>query len=239
MASLIKNQMYVNDGGSSRPSAQSLVYDPKTGQWVPSTATSTSSTSSGVPSLDKKGDSKDDTSPSTKKSGDSSSNVDTKKEAEKEYIEAEFNILTGEMRLTPTTKSIRIKVNDTVKIAGLGKYLSGLYFVSAISRKIDVSSGYTHSLTLIKNGFGSSVKESLDTETRKDEVVKEAPEYKVGDFVKIVGEDAIYSKAHEGVKVPEWVKGETLTIQQISDDKTKVLLMPIFSWTYVKYIQKL
>lgn len=239
MAPIINNQMYVNDGGGSRSSARSLVYDPKTGQWSPSTATSPSSTSSATGAFDKKDSNGDDSSPTTKKSGDSSSNVDTRKEAEKEYIEAEFNILTGEMRLTPTTKSIRIKVNDTVKIEGLGKYLSGLYFVSAISRKIDASSGYTHSLTLIRNGFGSSVKESLDTETRKDEVVKEAPEYKVGDFVKIVGEDAVYSNAHEGVKVPEWVKGETLTIQQISDDKTKVLLMPIFSWTYVKYIQKL
>lgn len=235
----------VSDGGggkktttSTRPTVKkNLVYDPKTGLWVPATAkTITSTTSNKTHTSTSTG-----TKPSTQKTGDSSPNVDSQKDADKEYIEAEFNVLTGEMRLTPTSKSIRIRVNDTVKIEGLGKYLSGLYFVSAISRKINADSGYSHSFTLIKNGFGSSVKSippAPQSEPRKEEVVKPTPEYKVGDKVKIVAENAVYSNASEGVRVPSWVKQKTLTIYQVSDDKTRVLLKEIWSWTYVKYIQK-
>ena len=217
-----------------------LTYNPTTGTWVPSTATSSGSGSTDPTSTPSSSPSSTAT-PSTQKTGSSSSNVDSKNDADKEYIEAEFNILTGEMKVAPTKKTLRVCINDTVKIEGLGNYLSGLYFVSAISRSIDASGGYSHSFTLLKNGFGSSLKDSSNTtqeEPRKEEVVKEAPEYKVGDSVRIVGDDAIYSNAHDGVKVPEWVKQKTLTIRQISDDKTRVLLMPILSWTYVKFIQK-
>ena len=156
---------------TTRPDKSYLSYDPKTGKWVPDAnnvkvaSTTTSSTKN--------------TTPSTKKTGTASSNFDSKKDSDKEYIEAEFNVLTGEMRLTPTSKSIRIRVNDTVKIDGLGKYLSGLYFVSAISRKVSISDGYTHTLQLIKNGFGESVKTIFDeTTTRKEEVPKTVEEPK-------------------------------------------------------------
>ena len=56
-------------------------------------------------------------------------------------------------------------------------------------------------------------------------------------LMKIVG-DAVYSNAHDGVKVPEWVKKKTLTVDGISKDGTRVRLMPIWSWTYIKYVQK-
>ena len=220
----------IDDGG--RQSHTHLTYDPKTGTWVPSTPQDSSGTKPPLPP--NKTPAKSNTgSPNTSK------NVDTQKEADKEYIEAEFNVLTGEMRVTPTKKSIRIQVNDTLRIEGLGKYLSGLYFVSAISRTLNKDDGYSHSFSLIKNGFGDSVKKAPpEEETRKEEVEKQSPEFKVGDTVKIVGDDAVYSNAHDGVKVPAWVKKKTLTIRQVSDDKTRVLLMPILSWTYVKFVQK-
>ena len=59
-----------------------------------------------------------------------------------------------------------------------------------------------------------------------------------GDSIKIVGDGAVYSNASAGVKVPNWVKQKTLTVQQVSSDGTRVLLQPINSWTYVKYVQK-
>lgn len=227
--------LVLNDNvGGSRSDKTPMVYDPKTDTWSPqSSSTTTNNNSSGT---DKKTPSSDTST--TKSTG-------SKKKAEKEYIEAEFNILTGELQVAPTKKSIKIKVNDTIKIEGLGNYLSGLYFVSSIKRTIDKDSGYSHTFTLIRNGFGSSVKKGKE-DTKKDdnskprepEVEKTAPEFKVGDSVKIVGADAIYSNASEGVKVPEWVKKKTLTIQQISSDGARVLLNPILSWTYVKYIQK-
>lgn len=182
------------------------------------------------------------TTPSNTSTGNSSpSKVDSKAEADKKYIETEFNTLTGELSLTPSKKSLRIKVNDTVEISGVGSYLSGKYFVSAVKRSLTKDGGYSQTLTVMKNGFGDSLKkpkESSDKTNREDAVSKSATSFKVGDSVKIVGNDAVYSNASEGVKVPAWVKQKTLTVKQVSSDGARVLLMPIFSWTYVKYVQK-
>lgn len=219
-------------GSGTRPSKPHLYYDPLTGTWEPVTPIAFGEdTSNTIP----KGPPKSNT-----EVVEAPKNVDSKKKADKEYIEAEFNVLTGEMKLTPTEKSICIRVNDTVKIDGLGKNLSGLYFVSSISRTLSKDNGYSHSFSLIKNGFGDTLKKvsSLEDETRKGEVSKQVPELKIGDSVKIVGDDAVYSNAHDGVKVPAWVKKRTLTVHNISADSMRVLLMPINSWTYIKYVQK-
>lgn len=214
----------------SRNSKVEYVYDPKTGSWVPASVNPNSSP-------DDKSTNPSDSD--TNSVDDSSSNVNSTKEAEKEFIEIELNTLTGDLTLTPSEKSIRIKVNDTIRIEGIGRYLSGLYFVSSVKRTIG-SDGYSHSFTLLKNGFGSSIKQSQATvETRKDEVSVQSSDLKEGDSVKIVGDDAVYSNASDGVRVPDWVKKKTLTVRQVSDDKTRVLLMPIYSWTYVKYVQKI
>lgn len=223
------------DGG--RNNTESLVYDEKKGTWTAISATSNSSTKSS-PTTSTTPAKTDTESVDTK-----SSNVDSKTEADKEYIEAEFNVLTGDLVLTSTEKSIRLKVNDTVKIEGLGKYLSGLYFVSAIRRSLTKDGGYSHTLSLIKNGFGSSVKKAQPVVVepvpeRKEEVPKEAPAIKKGDSVRIVGDDAVYSNAHDGVKVPKWVKQKTLTVSQLSSDGTRALLKEIYSWTYIKYLER-
>lgn len=208
-------------------SSQPLVYDPKTGKWVPASPTNESGQTQPTTT-----ETKTVAEPST------TSKVDSKTAAQKEYIEAEFNTLTGDLVLTSTEKSIRIKVNDTIKIEGLGKYLSGLYFVTSIRRTLNKDSGYTHTLSLLKNGFGSSLKKvQVVQETRKEEVPKSSPEIKIGDSVRIVG-DAYYTNASAGVKVPEWVKKKTLTVDGISKDGTRVRLMPIFSWVYLKDVQK-
>lgn len=215
--------------------SQSLTYNPTTGKWEPSNSTSEYTGNDNT----QNNTSGSGTKPPTN-TGSSSSSSNSQNNADKDYIDTEFNILSGELRVTPTSKTIRVKVNDTVNIVGLGKYLSGLYFVSSVKRSVNAEGGYTHSFRLLKNGFGEVKEYSADTqtETRKEEVAITSSEFQVGDSVKIVGEDAVYSNAHDGVKVPEWVKKKTLTISQISEDRTRVLLMPIYSWTYVKYIQK-
>lgn len=223
-----------------RNNSTDLTYDPSTGTWVPSSSTSnntgnsssSNSSSSSQPSTPQ---------PSPPQTGNPSYDAYVQGEADKQYIKAEFNALTGELRVNPTSTTICIKVNDTIRIEGLGRYLSGLYFVSGVTRSLSADEGYTHSFQLIKNGFGSGkgfTPEASEIQSRTAEVVLSAPGYKVGDTVKIVGADAVYSNASDGVKVPEWVKQKTLTIKQISEDKSRVLLMPINSWTYVKYIQK-
>ena len=217
---------------SVRGESSAQVYDHTTGTWKDSTSTPTPTPQPTVPSTQ---------TTNASGSGGTTKTTDSKTEAEKEYIEIEFNTLVGDLTLTSTSKSIQIKVNDTIKLEGIGEYLSGLYFVSSVRRTLTKDGGYTHVFSLIKNGFGSSVKKASTTEqeeTRKEEVKKESTEFKVGDTVRIVGDNAVYSNASEGVKVPAWVKQKNLTIKQISSDKNRVLLMPIFSWTYVKFIKK-
>ena len=77
--------------------------------------------------------------------------------ANKEYIEHEYFTLEGSCEIVPNKDTIKIKVGNTVNCLGLGKYLSGLYFVDELTRTID-NNGYSHSITVQKNGFGESLK---------------------------------------------------------------------------------
>lgn len=258
-------------GSGGRTSSTQYVYDPTTGKWVASSTTNSNGTTtqpSSKPTASSNSSSSSiPSSPSLPPSDgvpSSSKQTESKDKADKEFIETEFNTLTGDLSLTSTEKSTRIVVNDTVKLEGLGKYLSGLYFVSSVKRTLSKDSGYTHSLSLIKNGFGSSLKKPIPViimeeeektsktpsssssvkpaqptvVTRKEEVPKPSPSIQVGDSVRIVGASATYSNASDGVKVPEWVKKQTLTVDKVSSDGTRVLLSPIFSWTYVSNVQK-
>lgn len=174
--------------------------------------------------------------------------TDSKTNAEKEYIDIEFNTLTGDVELIPTKKNMQIKSGCTINFKGIGKYLSGLYFVSEVKRKIDKDNGFSLTVSLLKNGFGDNLKSQNTTSTTspaKDgraETVDTSgnvvtSKIKVGDKVKIVGDGAIYSNAHEGVKVPNWVKEQTLTVDALSEDGNRARLNPIWSWTYIKYLQ--
>ena len=221
------------------------VYDPQTKKWVPPASSNPYANPWRELTLTNTIPTTTNTStPTPTPASTTPTQVDSKTQAEKEYIEIELNTLVGEVNVVPSKKSIKLKVNNTVTISGVGSYLSGDYFISAIKRSISRDSGYSQSMTVIKNGFGDKLKQpkvessSTTPETnRQDPVEKSAPAFKVGDTVKIVG-DAIYSNAHEGVKVPEWVKKQTLTIKQISSDGARALLMPITSWTYIKFLQK-
>lgn len=214
----------LEQGGTS---GGDMTYNPDKRQWESTGANSTAPQPSS-----------DESSPSEKTpTPQSSPETDSQAKAEKEYKEIEYNTLEGETAVVPCDDTVRLKVGNTVKLEGVGKYLSGLYFISSIKRTIN-DSGYSQTLTLIKTGFGDSLKKPAPT-PREDVIEKPAPSFSAGDKVKIVGADATYSNAHEGVKVPDWVKEEELTIDAVSEDGTRVRLMPIYSWTYVKNIQKL
>ena len=232
------------------------VYSPATRCWsltaLPSFNTSsfkTSSISSGS-GISFKGGSSGSVSQAGATNTSKDAATSSKTAAEKEYIDIEFNTLTGDIELIPTKNNLKIVVGSTINLNGVGKYLSGLYFVSEIKHRIDKDSGYTMSMTLFKNGFGESLKSSAvigssatspaadgraDTIDTSGNVVNSR--IKVGDKVRIVGDDAIYSNAHEGAKVPNWVKEQTLTVDAISEDGGRARLNPIWSWTYVKYLK--
>ena len=135
--------------------SSSYTYDPKTGEWVKSTTGS---------------DDKDD---DNKKGGDNLTNSTSDKNSstgsvEKEYNTIEINTLEGTLNFIVTEDTIKLKAGDTIKLKGLGKYLSGNYYVQDVTRQIS-SSGYSHSATLIKTDFGKSLKTSTSNKQKTEE----------------------------------------------------------------------
>lgn len=137
----------------------SYVYDPKTGEWTPSTTDSGSSSST-------------TTSTSASSSGSNLTSSSSSKDSstgsvEKEYNKIEMNTLSGTLNFIVTEETIKLRAGDTVKILGIGKYLSGDYYVKDITRQIG-SNGYSHSATLIKTDFGNSIKLSTSSQVKQE-----------------------------------------------------------------------
>ena len=141
-----------------------MTYDPQTGKWTKNGGGSSSSKSNNK------------SSSSNSKSGDnltasSSSKNDSSGQVEKKYNYIEVNTLSGTLNFIVNEDTIKLKAGDTVKLNGLGKYLSGNYYVKDITRQIS-SSGYSHSATLIKTDVGSSLKTSTKSKDKKKLVKK-------------------------------------------------------------------
>ena len=142
-----------------------MTYDPQTGKWTKNGGGSSSSKSN-----------KSGSKSSNSKSGDnltasSSSKNDSSGQVEKKYNYIEVNTLSGTLNFIVNEDTIKLKAGDTVKLNGLGKYLSGNYYVKDITRQIS-SSGYSHSATLIKTDVGSSLKTSTKSKDKKKPVKK-------------------------------------------------------------------
>ena len=138
-------------------------YNPKTGKWTKSTTNSDDSSKSNN-NKNKSGNDDNLTSNSSDKN-------DSTGDVEKKYNTIEINTLSGSLSFIVTEETIKLKAGDTVKLNGLGKYLSGNYYVKDITRQIS-SSGYSHSATLIKTDFGKSLKVSSSKKSTKKETKK-------------------------------------------------------------------
>ena len=226
-----------------------MSYDPKTQSWVPSSASDSGSVSTSSASSSSTPSTADSSSSSTKSTtSKSSTQVKSAATAEKTQAVLEYNTLEGEITLKASVGVLKIKQGDTITLSGVGSYLSGLYFVTNVTRTLDSSSGFSETCTVIKTGFGKSLKDPsikagapaastpTSQSTRAEKIaVNTASTFQKGDNVKIVGDNAVYSN---NVKVPNWVKQKTLTVSSLSGDSTKVLLQPICSWVYTKFVQK-
>ena len=91
----------------------------------------------------------------------------TTSKAEKEYKEGE-NVLEGTLDISEARP--RLKAKQTIRLEGLGKALTGLYFVDKVTHVFSRGSGYTQSIQVSKDGFGDSIK--------KGPVVARKPEVK-------------------------------------------------------------
>lgn len=232
---------YDTGGGSSQ-----YVYNPKTGKWerVPaSEGGSSGSPSSGGSSPSSGGSSGGHSSGSTgnSNSGSSGSSSSSQMEADRDYIEIEFRTLVGQLRLIPTPKTISLRVGQTIELGGIGSYLSGKYFISDIRRTVS-NSGYTHTLTVIKTGFGDDIKTVTDdapesgydggTTDRPPQTGNPPPSFNVGTKVKFKTEESKKYQYTNGVFVPLWVTKNTHTINKVSSDERTVRLKEINSWVY-------
>ena len=128
--------------------ATNLVYDSAQQRWVPSSSDSVDSVAPAT------SPSSDDNKPAT---GDTTQ-VNAVGQANKAQAELEYNTLEGDLVLRAKVGVLKITQDTTIELAGVGNYLSGLYYVSAVRYSLDASSGFTMSCTLIKTGFGSSLK---------------------------------------------------------------------------------
>lgn len=141
--------------------ASQMTYDPTTGKWNPSGSSSSSSsnkddTSTPSGNTGSSGSSTDNLNATT---GDSESSAGT---AQKENNSIVMNTLEGSLTFVANEDTIQLNAGDTVELKGLGKYLSGYYYVTEVTRNIS-SDGYSHTATVIKTDFGSSLKSSSTT----------------------------------------------------------------------------
>lgn len=146
--------------------SSSYTYDPKTGKWTKHTTTSSSSGGGGS---NKKTSTTSGSSNLTSSNSNKNSSTGS---TEKKYNYIEINTLSGTLNFIVTEETIKLKAGNTVKLKGLGSYLSGNYYVQDLTRQIS-SNGYSHSATLIKTDFGKSLKTSTSTTAKKTTPKKE------------------------------------------------------------------
>ena len=147
----------------------SYIYDPETGKWTKSTTTTNDPSDDDSSDKTNTGSNSGDNLTVTDPDGDSSTG-----QVEKEYNEVQINTLEGNLSYIVTEETIKLKAGDTVRLKGLGKHLSGKYYVKDVTRTIG-SNGYTHSATVIKTDFGSTLKVKSDSSGKKKKKKVDSP----------------------------------------------------------------
>ena len=84
--------------------------------------------------------------------------LNVKTDAKTKAKKFEFKNLQGELELTPTLKNFSIVRGSTIHLTGVGKYLSGFYFVTARTISVSNSGALTIKLKVVKTKFGDSLK---------------------------------------------------------------------------------
>ena len=145
--------------------SSSRTYDPKTGTWTKSATTTKDTKDTKTKTTEPKSSDKENLTSTT---SDSSS---SKGKSEKKYNEIEYNTLELSVNFVANDKTIVIGAGDTITIKGIGKYLSGKYYVQDVTHSISTT-GYSISATCIKTDFGNSIKTTEKDKTAKKETKK-------------------------------------------------------------------
>jgi nucleoid-associated protein YgaU len=130
------------------------------------------------------------------------SNKSVQDKADKEYMDAEVNTLYADCEVVPDESAVKLKIGETVNVSGVGKYLSGEHYVHEISRRISKDDGYTVSMTLIRMGFGDSLKSVAPKNVVDAPVQTQKYVIKRGDTLWEIAEK-YYGKGSEYTKIAE------------------------------------
>lgn len=133
------------------------VYDPVTHKWEKSSSDSSTSTkvSKTTGKSSNNNNKKDDDSGLSTKS--SHKKKSAKGKTTKKVNTKTLRTLEGSLNYLANENTIKIRPRDTIKLNNLGKYLSGKYYVSEVTRTIS-NSGYSQSAKVIKTNFRKSLK---------------------------------------------------------------------------------
>ena len=175
------------------------VYDNETRTWKQVTVDVKDKNTSSKRDKGKKKNGSTGTGTSDSKAGKKATTSKTTKKVNKKTLRS----LTGSLSFIPNENTIKIKPRDTIELHGLGKYLSGKYYVESIERTLS-SSGYTQTANVIKTNFRKSVK-----------LVAKYPDEKskLKDYNSIYNKNlSKYKSTHKGAKPKKHVvkKGDTL-----------------------------
>ena len=170
--------------------------DPKTGKW-----TNTKTDTKG-----KERTNKDTTDKGGVKDSSSSKNTATSKSTKKANKKT-LRTLVGNLAMVPNENSIKVVPRSTIKLNGLGKYLSGNYYVDSVERTIDTS-GYSQSAVVIKTDFRNSLKIYAKYPDEKA---------KVSDYESIYKKNLDnYKKKHKNAKPKKHIVKKKETLYTIS-----------------------
>ena len=168
----------------------------KTGKW-----TNTKTDTKG-----KEKTNKDTTDKGGVKDSSSSKNTATSKSTKKANKKT-LRTLVGNLAMVPNENSIKVVPRSTIKLNGLGKYLSGNYYVESVERTIDTS-GYSQSAVVIKTDFRNSLKIYAKYPDEKS---------KVADYESIYKKNlAKYKKKHKNAKPKKHIVKKKETLYTIS-----------------------
>ena len=130
-------------------------YDPINNRWVTEVSDNTSRTEDTTGTKKKKKKKKKSTDPNSARG-----------KAEKQKNKSEYYTLSGNLSVLPTVKNIQIKTAQTLKLCGFGKWLSGKYYVSSITRRIDGSNGYSEDMEVLNPDFRKQIKKNTSVKKK-------------------------------------------------------------------------
>lgn len=97
--------------------------------------------------------------------------VNVKEDSKTKAKTYEYKNLEGDVEVVVSPKTLKIVAGSTVRITGIGKYLSGFYYVMGRKVSISGSGAMQVSLSVVKTKFGDSLKGEPPIEIEEEDLI--------------------------------------------------------------------